>query len=238
MVTTRDVHYDVDGRTMVGRLALPDGDGPRPGILIAHEGPGLDDFQRGRASRFADMGYVAFALDYQGGGALVLDRDAMMARIGELIEDPARLCAVGAAGLAVLLGEPHVDSSKVAALGYCFGGSLVLELARSGADLKAVVGFHPGLGMARPEDAHKIKAKVLMCIGSEDPLIPPEQRAAFEDEMRAGQVDWQLNVYGGAVHSFTHPWADRMDMPYLKYDAHADRRSWQAMVDLLDEVFA
>jgi len=237
MATTTDVQYEADGRTMIGRLAVPDGDGKRPGILIAHEGSGLDDHQRDRATQFADMGYVAFALDYQGGGELVLDRDAVMARLAELSQDLDRLRTVGAAGLDVLLGEPTVDASKVAAVGYCFGGAVVLELARTGADLKAVVGFHPGLGQSRPEDARNITGKVLMCVGSEDPLIPQDQRVAFEDEMRAGGVDWQMNLYGGALHSFTHPWADRVGLPYLKYDAQADRRSWQAMLDLLNEVF-
>ena len=137
----------------------------------------------------------------------------------------------------VLLDEPRVDPSNVAAIGYCFGGTVVLELARSGADLKAIVGFHPGLSSTRPEDARNIKGKVLMCVGSEDPLIPQEQRVAFEDEMRAAGVDWQMNLYGGAVHSFTHPWADRVGVPYIKYDERADRRSWQAMLDLFREVF-
>jgi len=236
--TARDVSYQSDDRTMIGRLALPDGTDKRPGILIAHEGPGLDDYQRDRAGVFADMGYVAFALDYRGGGEVSLDQDIVMLRIIELASDLDRLRTVGRAGLDVLLADPRVDTSRVAAVGYCFGGTLVLELARAGVDLKAVVGFHPGLGTSRPEDARNIKGKVLMCVGTEDPLIPPEQRSAFEDEMRAGGVDWQMNLYGGAVHSFTHPWAHMAGQPHNQYDETADKRSWQAMVGLLDEVFA
>jgi dienelactone hydrolase len=237
MVVAKDIEYEADGRVMIGRMALPEGTGHRPAVLIAHEGPGLDDHQRGRVSRFAEMGYVAFALDYRGGGEVTLDQQVVMARLIELGTDRDRLREVGARGLEVLLSEPRADASRVAALGYCFGGTVVLELARSGADLKAVIGFHPGLGDPQPKESRNIRGKVLMCIGSEDPLIPPEQRSAFEDEMRAADVDWQMNIYGGAVHSFTHPWADRAEQPYLRFDEKVDRRSWQAMVDLLHEVF-
>jgi dienelactone hydrolase len=238
MVTTRDVHYEVDGLSMIGRMAVPDGAGKRPGILVAHEGPGLDDHQRDRAAVFAEMGYVAFALDYQGGGELILDRDEIGSRLGELAADPDRIRARGAAGLKVLLDEPRVDPSRIAALGYCFGGAMVLELARTGADLKAVVGFHPGLGIPRHEDDGNIKAKVLMCIGSEDPLIPRKDRIAFEEGMTASGVDWQMIVYGGQVHSFTHPRAELAGIPYIRYDRVTDERSWKAMVALLEETFS
>jgi len=238
MVTTRDVEYDVGGVTMIGRLAVPDGDGARPAVLIAHEGPGLDDFQKERAQHFTELGYVAFALDYHGGGKPLDDRDQMMSRLGELSADPERIRVLGRAGLDVLLAEDRADASKVAAVGYCFGGTLVLELARGGADVQAVVGFHPGLGTTRPQDAANIKAKVLVCVGADDPFIPGEQRLAFEDEMRAAGVDWRMNLYGGVEHSFTHPGAERVDFPGVKYHQLTDKRSWRAMLDLFDEVFA
>jgi dienelactone hydrolase len=238
MVTTRDIEYLADGSTMVGRLALPSGDGRRPGILIAHEGPGLDDFQKSRAERIAALGYVAFALDYQGGGKPLTDRDAMIARLGALWENSERIRALAHAGLEVLLAEPRTDASKVAAIGYCFGGAVVLELARSGADVKAVVGFHPRLATPRPQDARNIKGKVLVCVGTEDPLISVEERLAFEDEMRAAGVDWQMHLYGGAQHSFTHPQSDLADLPGIKYDQTADERSWRAMLQLLEEALA
>ena len=237
MVTIRDVEYDAFGNLMVGRLALPDGEGVRPAVLIAHEGPGLDDYQKDRAGRFAELGYVAFALDYHGGGKLLADRDEMMARLGELGGDPNRIRALGDAGLEVLLREPRADASKVAAVGYCFGGTVVLELARGGADIKVVVGFHPGLGTQRPEDARNITGKVLVCVGSEDPFIPVEQRLAFEAEMRSAGVDWRMNLYGGVEHSFTHPRAGLAAFPGVKYDQLTDERSWRAMLDLFDEVF-
>ena len=237
MVTIRDVEYDADGAVMVGRLALPDGDGLRPAVLIAHEGLGLDDYQKDRAGRFAELGYVAFALDYHGGGKVLEGRDEMMARLAVLGGNPDRVRALGDAGLEVLLREPRADASKVAAVGYCFGGTVVLELARGGAYIKAVVGFHPGLGTQRPEDARNITGKVLVCVGSEDALIPIEQRLAFEAEMRSAGVDWRMNLYGRAEHSFTHPWAELAALPGIKYDQLTDARSWRAMLDLFDEVF-
>jgi len=237
-VTARDIEYDVDGLTMIGRLALPAGDGTRPAILIAHEGNGLDDYQRSRAERFADRGYVAFALDYHGGGRPPEDRDWMMARVGQLFESPERTRALATAGLDILLAEPRTDASKVAAIGYCFGGTMMLELARSGADLKAVIGFHPGLRTTRPQDSANIVGKVLVCVGTEDPFVPLEQRLEFETEMRAAGVDWRMILYGGVEHSFTHPRAEQAGAPGLKYHQLTDERSWRAMLDLLDEVFA
>jgi dienelactone hydrolase len=237
MVTTRDVEYVAQGTVMRGRLALPEGTGLCPGVLIAHEGPGLDEYQKDRAARFAELGYVAFALDYHGGGRLLTSFEEMMQRLAVLSDDPNHTRGLANAGLEVLINESRVDPSKVAAVGYCFGGTLVLELARGGAALKAVVGFHPGLATNRPDDARHIRGKVLVCVGTEDPFIPVEQRLAFEAEMRAADVDWRMYLYGRTEHSFTHPWADRQ-MPGLKYDEASDRRSWRAMLDLFEEVFA
>jgi dienelactone hydrolase len=143
---------------------------------------------------------------------------------------------LGRAGLDVLLAEERADPARVAATGYCFGGAMVLELARAGTDLKAVVGFHPGLGTTRPEDATNITGKVLMCVGADDPLIPPEQLAAFIEEMRTAGVDWRVNLYGGVGHSFTNPLAAGQ-LPGVQFDEVADRRSWRAMLDLFEEVF-
>ena len=238
MAHTRDITYEADGRTMVGTLALPDGNDQRPGVLVCHEGPGLDDHARAVAVRLADeLGYVAFALDYHGGGKPLENRDDMMARIGEFRTDPLRTRAIGTAGLDVLCAEPRTDPDRLAAIGYCFGGTLSIELARGGADLKAAVGFHAGLGTARPEDAKNIKGKVLALIGADDPIVNNEQRREFEEEMTAGGVDWQLVVYGGAVHSFTNPRASQIDLPGIAYNEPTDRRSWQAMCDLFAEVF-
>ncbi len=239
MVTTREISYQADGRTMVGTIALPDGTDRRPGVLVCHEGPGLDDHARSRAIRLADeLGYVAFALDYHGDGRPLADRGQMMERLGELREDPQRARAIGTAGLDVLRSEGRTDGDRLAAIGYCFGGTLCLELARGGADLKAIVGFHSGLAPARPEDARNIRGKVLMLIGADDPIVDNAQRRGFEEEMRGAGVDWQLHVYGGAVHSFTNPRASKVDLPGIDYHAPTDRRSWQAMLNLFEETFA
>ena len=223
MATTREISYEADGRTMVGTLALPEGTDRRPGVLVCHEGPGLDDHARSRAVRLADeLGYVAFALDYHGGGQPLADRGQMMARLGELREDPRRARAIATAGLDVLRGEARTDGNRLAAIGYCFGGTLALELARGGADISAVVGFHSGLAPARPEDARNIRGKVLMLIGADDPIVDNAQRRDFEEEMRDGGVDWQLHVYGGAVHSFTNPRASGVELAGYRL-SRADR---------------
>lgn len=235
---TREIAYDADGIAAVGYLALPDGDDARPGVLVCHEGPGMDDHAKHRARRIADeLGYVAFVLDYIGGGTRV-DMSELGAKLGPLMADPLKTRRVGDAGLAILTAQPRVDTSRLLAIGYCFGGTMALELARGGADLKAVVGFHSGLGTARPADAKHITGKVLVCIGAEDPIIPPEQRLDFENEMRAGGVDWRMNLYGGAAHSFTNPAASAMGMPGIEYHEATDRRSWNAMLDLFAEVLA
>jgi dienelactone hydrolase len=238
MVTTRDIEYTADGATMVGRLALPEGEDERAAVLVAHEGGGLDDYQKSRAERFAELGYVAFALDYHGGGRPLADRDEMSDRCQALWDEPARIRARAGAGLEVLLAEPRSVSSRVAAVGYCFGGALVLELARGGANVKAIVGFHPRLATRRPEDAGNIRGKVLVCVGTEDPLVSVAERLAFEEEMRAGGVDWRMNLYGGAEHSFTRPGSEFAGVGGIKYHQSSDERSWRAMLDLFDEVFA
>jgi dienelactone hydrolase len=232
-----DIAYEVDGTEMIGRLALPDGSDERAAVLIAHEGNGLDDYQKERALRFADLGYVAFALDYYGGGQPLEDRTEINDRLTKLSDDPAYARRVATAGLDVLLAQERADSTRVAAVGYCFGGSLVLELARTGVDLKAVVGFHPGLYDRRP-DSSNISGTVLMCVGAEDPLIPTADREAFASEMHAANVDWTMLVLGGAKHSFTNPNVDRLGIDALAFDAVADRRSWTAMLQLFDEVLA
>ena len=161
-----------------------------------------------------------------------------MGRIGEFHADPLRTRAVAQAGLDVLCAEPRTDTARLAAIGFCFGGTMSFELARSGADLKAAVGFHAGLSTARPQDAANIKGTVLALIGADDPIVPNEQRRAFEEEMTAGGVDWMLNVYGGAEHSFTRPGSEAVGMPGIRYHEPTHRRSWKAMLDLFDEVLA
>jgi dienelactone hydrolase len=240
---TQRIEYEADGVRMAGLYVKPRV-GPangarRPGILVSPPGPGLGDHSKGVAQRLAEAGYAAFALDYHGGGTLISDAAEMMARIRGFIENPLSIRARVAKALEVLAVQPEVDAARIAAIGYCFGGTAVLELARSGAPVAATVGFHSGLKTMRPQDAGNIKGKILVCLGADDPLIPPADRAAFEEEMRRGGVNWQMHLYGGAQHSFTDPGADErarvMGLKGLKYDAGADRSSWRSMLDAFGE---
>ena len=233
---TEDIEYQADGARLVGYLAVDDAKpGKRPGVLVAPEGGGLVDLTKSIARRLAEAGYVAFAMDYYGDGQPLADLSEAMPRIMAFMADPTGIRARATAALKVLTDQPQTDAGRLAAIGYCFGGTTVLELARSGADLKAVVGFHSGLGTARPQDAKNIRAKVLTCIGALDPIIPPDQRQAFEKEMADGGVDWRMNLYGGAGHSFTNPDVGALGRPGFVYHAETDRRSWRAMLDLFDE---
>jgi dienelactone hydrolase len=235
---TESIEYQADGARRVGFLAVDRArEGRRPGVLIAHEASGVSEVVKQRARRLAALGYVAFALDYVGEGAVLKDLNESRALVAGLAEAPERIRAIGRASLDVLRAQPEVDATRLAAIGYCYGGTAVHELARSGADLACTVGFHSGLATKRPEDAQQIKGKVLVCIGAEDPLVPPEQRLAFEREMREGKVDWRLYLFGNAVHGFTNPEADRFGHPALAYHRPTDERSFRAMRDLFDETF-
>jgi dienelactone hydrolase len=229
------ISYDLDGTGLVGHVAYDEArTGARPAVLLCHEGPGLDDHVRGRAERLAALGYVAFALDCYGGGDLPIEE--AMARLGALMGDPDRFRRLGFAGLHILLAQPQTDPGRVAVIGYCMGGALALEMARAGAEVQAVVGFHPSLGTSRPEDAQNITASVLVCCGTNDPFIPLDARLAFEKEMTDGGVaDWRIDVYGGVGHSFTNPAVDALGIPGIAFDERADRRSWQTMLTLFDE---
>ena len=233
----QDIEYHADGARLVGRLFVDEArSGKRPGVLVAPEGLGLSEHTFDIARRLAEAGYVAFAMDYYGdGGALPMDD--IMPKIGAFMAQPETIRARAAEALKVLAGQAQTDPARLAAIGFCFGGTTALELARSGAALGAVVGFHSGLGTARPQDAANIKAKVLVCIGADDPIIPGEQRAAFEKEMTEGGVDWRMNLYGGAGHSFTNPAVNALNRPGFAYHEPTDRRSWRAMIDLFDEAF-
>ena len=236
MIETRVLSYAGDGIRMVGFLARDAArSGTRPAVLIAPEAPGLDDYNRERCRRLAALGYVVLALDFHGEGAVLTDRAEMMKRIQAFMAEPIRIRARADAALAALRTQAGVDTARIAAIGYCFGGTTALELARGGADVKAVVAFHAGLGTAQPQDAKHITAKILVCNGADDPLVPAEQRLAFEKEMTAGQVDWRLYLHGGVGHAFTRRGSEAMGIPGFFYDQRADERSWNAMLELFAE---
>jgi len=241
VVRTQRLEYEALGIEMRGYLAVDDAtvDGLRAAVLLMHEGGGQDDNVRLRAERLAELGYVAFALDYFGGGCVHSLAEAQT-RLGELFEDPAATRQLALAGYQVLIDQPGVDHDRIAAIGFCFGGVMALELARSGVPLRAVVGFHPGFAAPRAEASASITASVLMICGAEDPVVSAADRLRFETEMRdAGVADWRLEVYGGVGHSFTNPAIATRELPgFFAYDERADQRSWASMTALLREAFA
>ncbi len=238
-IETKSVEYRQGDTRLVGYLAYPkDAKGPLPGILVVHAWMGLDDYAKRRTAQLAELGYIAFAADIYGDGKIAADPKEAGALSSSYKKDRALLRARTAAGLATLKAQPGVAADKIAAIGYCFGGMAVLELARSGADLAGVVSFHGVLDTPTPEDARNIRAKVLALHGADDPYVPPDQVAAFENEMRKTGVDWQLVAYGGAVHSFTNPASGSDNSKGAAYNASADARSWVAMQQFFNELFA
>jgi dienelactone hydrolase len=211
--------------------------GMGPGIVVFPDARGLGEHAMERARRLAALGYTVLAADLYGDGVQAGDLAHALELMRGLRSDMMRWRARAGAALDALSRQEKVDRAKLAAIGYCFGGSTALELARSGAKLAGVVSFHGGLDSLQPDDARHIKAKILVCHGAMDPLVPPEQVAAFEAEMRKTDVDWQVHTYGGTVHAFTNPDAGSADLPAFAYNAAADRRSWSAMLGLFEEIF-
>jgi dienelactone hydrolase len=238
LIEARDVDYRCDETSLRGYLALDaNAAGPRPGVLVFHEGLGLGEFAMERARRLAGLGYVALAADMFGDRRQASNLQEVATLVGGLRAEPDKLRARGRAALDVLAALPQVDAGRLAAIGFCFGGSVVLELAREGAELKAVVSFHGVLTTKMPARPGSVKASVLVCTGVDDPLAPPDQVADFENEMRTGGVnDWQVIAYGNTLHGFTNPAADGSMMRTALYNEQADRRSWASMKSLFDEV--
>lgn len=238
-IETKTVEYRQGDTRLVGYLAYPkDMKAKRPGILVIHEWMGLNDYAKRRAEQLAELGYVALAGDIYGDGKIAANPEEAGKLAGTYKNDRPLLRARATAGLAALRAQSGVAADQVAAIGYCFGGTAVLELARSGADVAGVVSFHGGLDTPTPQDAKNIHAKVLALHGADDPLVPPEQVAAFEQEMRTGAVDWQLIAYGHAVHGFTNSANGADTSKGVAYNADADARSWNAMRQFFDEIFA
>lgn len=227
-------HGDV---VLEGYLACGAGEERRPGVLVIHEWRGLGEYAKRRARMLAELGYVAFAADIYGQGIYAEDNDkaAQLATIYK--SDRNLLRARARAGLQVLREHRLVDPKQIAAIGYCFGGTTVLELARDGAEMAGVVSFHGGLATPQPKDSQNIRTKILVLHGADDPFVSAEEVAAFQKEMRDACVDWQMVVYGSAVHSFTNPDAGEDKSRGAAYDSCADRRSWQQMCLFFQEIF-
>ena len=237
-IHTEAISHEHDGLVLEGWLAYDSTiTGPRPGVLIVHQWMGLGDYEKGRAAMLAKLGYTAFAVDIYGKGLRPKNTGEAGALAGKFKGDRRLLRSRVNAGLAVLKNHPLTDPKRIAAIGYCFGGTAVLELARSGAEIGGVVTFHGGLDSPDPGAGSAIHAKVLALHGADDPFVPPKDVAAFQEEMRRGRVDWQMVSYGGAVHSFTERAAGTDNSKGAAYNEAADIRSWAAMRAFLDELF-
>lgn len=228
-------HGEVDLR---GYLAYDNSlEGVRPGVLVVHDWMGEGAFNRKVSEKLAKLGYVAFSADIYGAGIRPNNNKEAGAQAGIYRKDRSLMRLRADAGLQVLLGHKLVDPSRVAAMGYCFGGGVTLELARSGAPLAGAVSFHGNLDTPNPADGKNIKAKVLVLHGADDPNVPQDQVLAFQKEMREAGVDWQFIAYGNAVHAFTNPAAGNDNSRGAAYNEKADRRSWQAMQTFFQEIF-
>lgn len=237
-IRTQAVDYESDGVKLQGYLAYDDAQkGKRPAVLIVHEWWGLNDYPKKRAEQIAKLGYVAFAADIYGKGVIAKTPEEAGKLASQFRNDRMLARKRVTAALDVLKKYDFVDAGKIAAIGYCFGGMVALELARSGADIKGVVGFHTSLDTPRPDDARNIKAKILICTGANDKSVPPDMRQAFQKEMDNAGVDWQMNIYSGAVHSFTNPASGNDPSKGVAYNANADRRSFEAMKLFFNEIF-
>jgi dienelactone hydrolase len=236
-VVTKEVRYKDGDVELVGYLAYDNAKSLVPGVLIVPQWMGLTDYEKGRARQLADLGYVAFCADVYGDGHNAADTKEAGQLAGKFKGNRALLRSRLAAALAVLRASPTVDAQRCAAIGYCFGGTGVLELARSGADVLGVVSFHGGLDSPTPADGKNIKAKVLVLHGADDPYVPKTDIAAFEQELKAAGVDYQLVFYSGAVHSFTQPMAGNDPSKGAAYNERADKRSWIALLDFFHEIF-
>jgi len=237
-VVGRSIQYSQGETTYEGYIAYDDAvSTPRPGVLVVHQWLGLTGYEKGRARQLASLGYVAFVGDIYGKGVRPTDTDTAGALAGKYKADRTLLRARANLALAQLKASPLVDQTRLAAIGYCLGGTAALELALSGADLRGGVSFHGGLDAPSPSDAKNIRGKVLALAGADDPFQAPADLAAFESEMRDNKVDWQIVVYGGAVHAFTQPDPGFVN-PGAQYNEKADRRSWRAMQDFFAEIFS
>lgn len=237
-IHTETVTYKQGDTTLEGFLAYDTAkSGPRPGILVVHQWMGLTEYEKKRCRMLAELGYTALAVDIYGKGVRPANTGEAGKLAGQYKGNRALLRDRVNAGLAVLKGLQFVDTKQIAAIGYCFGGTTVLELARSGSEVAGVVSFHGGLSSPTPEDAKNIRAKVLVLHGADDPYVPAPEVAGFQDEMRKAGVDWQFVAYSGAVHSFTHWDAGTDNSKGAAYNEKADKRSWQAMQSFFAELF-
>ena len=238
----KTVEYSAQGSVMKGYLAYDENvKGKRPGVLVVPEWWGLNDYARRRAGMLAEVGYTALAVDMYGEGKVVRTPDEAGKLSSEAMKNFDVSKARFMAALDFLKGQPAVDPSRIAAIGYCFGGGVVLNMARQGVDLKGVASFHGGLTAVNPAQPGSVKAKILVLNGGDDKFITPEQIEAFKQEMKAAGADFQFISYPGALHSFTNPEATELgkkfNMP-IAYNAQADKESWSEMKRFLTKIYS
>ncbi len=230
-------HYHDGDVALRGEIYQPVGKANGRAVLVVHEADGIGGNVRRHCALLAEVGYIAAAADLHGGGR-VLAGDEMTQAIASFRADPTAFRNRVRAGFDALCALPGVDQRYVAAIGYCFGGAAVLELARSGAPVAAVASFHGLLTTARPALPDTISARVLACTGARDPLVPFDDVATFQCEMMDSGADWQLLVFGRALHSFTNAAVDAAGDPRMAYDDVAERRSWKFLLGFLEDTFA
>ena len=237
MITVTPLAYTDGDTPLSGEFYVDESlPGLRPGILLAHGGAGLDEHARQQARRYAALGYVVFACDMLGDG-IVGDRHRIIKRVTGLRDDPAQTIRLARAGLTALSRCPDADG-QMAVIGFCFGGLVALQLARSGEPLAAAVSIHGSLATSTPAEPGQVKASVLVCHGALDPHVPLADVAAFAEEMSAAGADWQLIIYGGAQHGFTHAHAKPGTIPGVAFHEQSDIRSFAATRDFLARTFA
>lgn len=237
MIRTRPVEYKHNGVVLEGMLAYDDSwQAPMPAVMISHAWAGRGEFEIDKAKAIAEEGYAGFALDLYGKGVLGNSKDENSKLMQPFLKDRAMLQSRLHAALDAIRAQKEVDPKRIAAMGFCFGGLCVLDLARTGADIMGVVSFH---GLFHPPGntaGKKIKAKVLALHGMDDPMVPPEQVIALAKELTASGADWQIHAYGNTMHAFTNPEAKDPAFGTV-YNEDADRRSWQALDNFLEEIF-
>ncbi|MGB5411401.1 MAG: dienelactone hydrolase family protein [Woeseiaceae bacterium] len=237
-IETRILEYVVDDIVFEGMLAWDSrSDAGRPGVLVSHAWGGRGDFEDGKALKLAELGYVGFAIDVYGKGKRGQSPDENAALMQPLLDDRAMLQRRLLAAIQALKQQPEVDSEKVAAIGFCFGGLCVLDIARSGADISGVVSFHGLFSAPQTRAADSIAAKILVLHGWDDPMATPEQAVSLAEELTSLGADWQLHGYGNTMHAFTNPLANAPASGTV-YSSSADMRSWNAMTYFLSEIFS
>jgi len=240
-IVGKDVEYKADTLVMKGYLAYDDKvAGKRPGVLVVHEWWGHNEYARQRAEMLAELGYVALAVDMYGNGKQAGHPDDAAKFAGEVMNNMSSMKARFLAAMEVLKRDEHVDPTRLGAIGYCFGGGVVLAMAREGVDLKAVVSFHGSLRTQHPAEKGKVKARILVCNGADDQFVTAEEIKKFKDEMKAAGADFKFVNYAGAVHSFTNPQATELGKKFnlpLAYNEKADKESWAEMQALFRRAF-